>query len=126
LPARALSRSNRAIGRGVFYTCYYAVMAAGPAIAGLLRDICGTASAALYLGGGLLLAIPPLLAAFHALKAPSLFPRELRSDLWDGGERSGRAARHSIPSELRRNIGFGPRHVRNDAQSVERGEAHVR
>jgi hypothetical protein len=70
LPARALSASGRAVGLGVFYTCYYGVMAAGPAIAGLLRDAFGTAAAALYFGGGLFLAVAPLLAAFHALRSP--------------------------------------------------------
>ncbi len=39
LPAVALRPSNRAIGMGVYFTWYYALMAVFPALAGLARDL---------------------------------------------------------------------------------------
>jgi predicted MFS family arabinose efflux permease len=68
LPARALSLPNRAVGFGVFYTCYYAAMAVGPSIAGYFRDAWGTAAAALLFGSGLFVAVVPLLWLFHRLR----------------------------------------------------------
>jgi predicted MFS family arabinose efflux permease len=70
LPARALTAANRAVGLGLFYTCYYAAMAAGPALAGVLRDAWSTAAAALLFGAALFLTILPLLALFHRLREP--------------------------------------------------------
>jgi MFS family permease len=72
LPARVLSPSNRAVGLGIFYSCYYAAMAAGPPIAGALRDRWGTAAAALLFGSALFLSVVLLLALFHALRAPAV------------------------------------------------------
>jgi MFS family permease len=66
LPSRALAPSRRATGFGVFYTVYYAMMAAGPALGGLLRDVWATAAAPTFYGAALFLAAPPLLAAFEA------------------------------------------------------------
>jgi hypothetical protein len=41
LPARALSPETRAIGMGLYYTVFYAGMAAFPPLAGLARDVAG-------------------------------------------------------------------------------------
>jgi MFS family permease len=67
LPARALAPAHRATGFGVFYTVYYALMAAGPALAGLLQDRWQTAAAPTLYGALLLLASPALLALFRAV-----------------------------------------------------------
>ncbi len=39
LPARVLAPEHRAGGLGVFLTCYYAILSAGPALAGMLRAL---------------------------------------------------------------------------------------
>lgn len=49
LPARALSPETRAIGMGLYYTLYYAGMAACPPLAGLARDVTGFVPAPLVL-----------------------------------------------------------------------------
>ena len=46
LPARALAPESRATGMGVFYTIYYAGMAALPALAGWVADATGGAAVA--------------------------------------------------------------------------------
>jgi MFS family permease len=60
LPARVLSPPHRAGGFGVFYTIYYAFMAFGPAIAGMLRQASGSPAAPLLFGAALFIAILPL------------------------------------------------------------------
>ena len=54
LPAQILRPETRAFGMGVFFAVYYAVMMAGPAIAGAIADRAGDAGVALYLGSGML------------------------------------------------------------------------
>ncbi len=66
-PGRILAPANRAVGLGVFFTCYYAVVASGPALAGLLRDRSGTASAAVLLGALMFLAVAPCTGAVRLL-----------------------------------------------------------
>ena len=44
LPAQALRPESRSVGMGVFYTFYYAGMALLPALAGLARDLTGSAA----------------------------------------------------------------------------------
>ena len=46
LPSEALSQQNRAVGTGVFFTCYYSCMAILPAFAGKMRDLTGSPAAA--------------------------------------------------------------------------------
>ncbi len=51
LPAEVLRAESRAAGLGVFFTWYYAGMAVGPAIAGLGRDVTGSAATPILIGG---------------------------------------------------------------------------
>jgi MFS family permease len=71
LPSQVLDAGHRAVGFGLFYTCYYVILTVGPAMAGWARDVSGSAAAALFLGAALFLAIPPLLLLFHRLEAAS-------------------------------------------------------
>ena len=45
LPSEVLSQQNRAVGMGVFFTCFYACMAILPAFAGKMRDLTGSPAA---------------------------------------------------------------------------------
>ena len=67
LPSKVLAPRDRALGFGVFYTCFYALMAVGPLAAGYLQDAWGSPSAALIAGAALLVAAPPLSLAFEFL-----------------------------------------------------------
>jgi predicted MFS family arabinose efflux permease len=67
LPARALCRKNRSAGLGLFYTIHYAMSAAGPAIAGYLRDLTGGATTSVIFGAVSFLAVLPLLALFERM-----------------------------------------------------------
>jgi predicted MFS family arabinose efflux permease len=82
LPSKVLDPHQRAVGFGVFYTCFYVLMAVGPSAAGYLQDIWGTPSAALIAGAALLAAIVPLSLSFVALSKPQRLAdinRELRA-----------------------------------------------
>src|SRR6266851_1138731 len=70
LPSKVLAPRDRALGFGVFYTCFYALMAVGPLAAGYLQDVWGSPSAALIAGAALLAAAPPLCLAFEFLSNP--------------------------------------------------------
>lgn len=70
LPAKVLNPRDRAVGFGIFYTCFYILMAVGPLAAGHLQDIWGTPSAALIAGAALLASIVPLSVAFEYLSNP--------------------------------------------------------
>jgi MFS family permease len=70
LPSKVLAARERAVGFGVFYTCFYILMAVGPLVAGRLQDAWGSPSAALIAGAGLLVAIVPLSLAFVLLSNP--------------------------------------------------------
>ncbi len=67
LPSKVLAPRERAVGFGLFYTCFYVLMAVGPSAAGHLQDLWGSPSAALIAGAALLAAIVPLALAFVAL-----------------------------------------------------------
>ena len=67
LPARALSLKNRASGLGLFFTVHYALIALGPVIAGYLRDLSGTAAAAVFFGAACFVAVLPLQLLFERL-----------------------------------------------------------
>jgi predicted MFS family arabinose efflux permease len=67
LPARLLAPHERAVGFGMFFTCFYVLMAVGPPAAGYLQDVWGSPSVALIVAAALLVAIPPLSLAFEFL-----------------------------------------------------------
>jgi predicted MFS family arabinose efflux permease len=70
LPSKVLGSRERAVGFGVFYTCFYVLMAVGPLAAGHLQDVFGSPSAALIGGAALLVAIVPLSLTFVFLSNP--------------------------------------------------------
>jgi predicted MFS family arabinose efflux permease len=62
-----LSPADRSVGFGLFYTCFYVLMAVGPVAAGRLQDAWGSPSAALVAGAGLLLSMVPLVGIFWSV-----------------------------------------------------------
>jgi predicted MFS family arabinose efflux permease len=70
LPSKVLGIRERAVGFGVFYTCFYILMAVGPSAAGRLQDIWGSPSAGLIAGAALLVAIVPLCLSFASMSDP--------------------------------------------------------
>lgn len=68
LPAMVLSPRDRSVGFGVFYTCFYVLMAVGPLAAGRLQDTWGSPSAALIAGAALLVAIVPLCSGLYSCR----------------------------------------------------------
>jgi cyanate permease len=70
LPSKVLAPCDRAVGFGVFFTCFYLLMAVGPSVAGYLQDLWQSPSAGLIAGAALLVAIPPLSLAFDWLSNP--------------------------------------------------------
>lgn len=74
LPARLLRPGDRSLGFGVFYTCFYLLMAAGPAVAGRLQDALGLPSAGLVVAALLLAATMPLSLVFAILADPRRLP----------------------------------------------------
>ncbi len=67
LPRKVLVPRDRAVGFGVFFTCFYLLMAAGPLAAGYLQDAFRSPAAALIAGAALLVAVAPLSLAFEYL-----------------------------------------------------------
>jgi predicted MFS family arabinose efflux permease len=67
MPTRVLDPADRSVGFGLFYTCFYVVMAAGPLVAGRLQDAWGSPSAALVASAALLASMVPLVALFWAV-----------------------------------------------------------
>lgn len=62
LPTEALAQENRAVGMGIYFTCYYACMATLPALAGRMRDVSGSsASPALFAAAMMAVALLGLL-----------------------------------------------------------------
>jgi MFS family permease len=70
LPSKVLGARERAVGFGVFYTCFYVLMAVGPSAAGRLQDIWRSPAAGLIAGAALLVAIVPLCLVFVSLSKP--------------------------------------------------------
>ena len=64
LPTRVLEPADRSVGFGLFYSCFYVLMAAGPFVAGRLQDAWGSPSAALVASAALLASMVPLVALF--------------------------------------------------------------
>jgi predicted MFS family arabinose efflux permease len=73
LPAKVLEPADRSVGFGLFYTCFYVLMAVGPTAAGRLQDAWGSPSAALIAGAALLATMVPLVLLFRSLSNRSLF-----------------------------------------------------
>jgi hypothetical protein len=73
LPARVLQPATRAVGMGLFYTVYYAVMMLGPVVGGACAKWTGSAAAAFDFGAAAVLACPLLLWAFNRI--PAIAPR---------------------------------------------------
>ncbi len=71
LPASALTPVSRAIGMGIFYTVYYAVMMLGPVVGGACAKWYGTAGAAFDFGAFAALLCLPLLLAFNRIVTPA-------------------------------------------------------
>ena len=67
LPARVLQPATRAIGMGLFYTVYYAVMMVGPVVGGGYAKLAGGAAAAFDFGAVMVLACPLILLGFNRL-----------------------------------------------------------
>jgi predicted MFS family arabinose efflux permease len=67
LPAQVLKASERSIGFGVFFTCFYLLMALGPSVVGRLQDAWQSPSAGLIAAATLLVAAIPLSLFFGAL-----------------------------------------------------------
>jgi predicted MFS family arabinose efflux permease len=67
LPTRVLEPRDRSLGFGLFFTCFYILMAIGPSAAGRLQDAWGDPSAALIAGAALLAAMAPLSLLFSLL-----------------------------------------------------------
>jgi predicted MFS family arabinose efflux permease len=64
MPARVLEPADRSMGFGLFYTCFYVLMAAGPTAAGSLQDAWGSPAAALVASAALLASMVPLVLLF--------------------------------------------------------------
>jgi predicted MFS family arabinose efflux permease len=64
LPAQALRAESRAPGMGVFYTWYYAAMAVLPGLAGMARDLAGSAAAPVLFSAAMMVVTLACLAGF--------------------------------------------------------------
>jgi predicted MFS family arabinose efflux permease len=65
LVSETLSAENRAQGMGLFYTWYYAGMGALPPLAGLARDLSGSADAPIYFASAMMLCALACVALFR-------------------------------------------------------------
>jgi len=75
LPATILPPRQRSLGFGVFYTCFYVMMAVGPWLAGRLQDAWATPTAALV-AAALLLAVTVPLSVIFAIMSTHERPAE--------------------------------------------------
>jgi predicted MFS family arabinose efflux permease len=73
LPARVLEPGDRSLGFGLFYTCFYVLVAVGPPAAGHLQDAWGSPAAALIASAALLVTMVPLALLFVLLSRRSVF-----------------------------------------------------
>ena len=72
LPSQVLSKENRAIGMGIFFTIYYLGMAILPVIAGYVQDFTGSTSAPFILAGISLLIAIVTLVSFRMIQVRQL------------------------------------------------------
>lgn len=68
LPTQVLSKENRAIGMGIFFTIYYVGMGIFPALAGYARDVTGNPAAPLILAGVAILFAGLALVGFRMIQ----------------------------------------------------------
>lgn len=68
LAGLAVAPERRAFGMGVFFTVYFAIMTAGPPIAGWLFDRTGEPDSAILFGAALFAIVVPLAVLFRMLK----------------------------------------------------------
>lgn len=68
LPVEGVRTENRAVGMGIYFTCYYVGMAAAPPLAGLARDATEQPAAPLVVAGALLIAALAALLAFRGVQ----------------------------------------------------------
>src|SRR5262245_23529244 len=73
MPSQAVRTERRAIGIGVYFTCYYVGMGVLPTLAGYARDLTGSSGAALWFAGTMLIAA--MLALLRFRMAYSRFPQ---------------------------------------------------
>lgn len=71
LAGEAVAPARRAFGMGIFFTVYYAIMAAGPPLAGWIFERAGTAGASLVLGMGLFAFVIPVALMFRLAQTRS-------------------------------------------------------
>jgi predicted MFS family arabinose efflux permease len=72
LPAQALRPESRAVGMGLFFTCYYAALALLPGGAGLARDLSGSPAAPAVFAGAMMLLCLIGLCVFLAAKRTTI------------------------------------------------------
>jgi MFS family permease len=70
LPAEVLSPQSRAIGMGVFFTIYYALMMFGPRVGGGVAEATNDAGAAILVGAAMSLVAAIALGAFRRIARP--------------------------------------------------------
>ncbi|SRR5579871_2035405 len=85
LPAKILAPRHRLVGFGIFYTCFYLLMAVGPWLAGRLQDAWKSPAAALIAAAALLASVMPFALCFALVSTtrkvartdhrPSTFPQ---------------------------------------------------
>jgi len=68
LPGEAAPPERRAFAMGVYFACYYAGIAAFTPLAGLTRDLSGSASAPLWFAGSMVLLASAILMQFRSLQ----------------------------------------------------------
>lgn len=68
LPSEIMQPHNRAVGMGIYFTCYYVGMGVCPALAGLARDLTGHPAAPLYFAGAMSIVALGALAGVRALQ----------------------------------------------------------
>lgn len=68
LPSQVLSKENRAVGMGIFFTIYYIGMGIFPAIAGYVRELTGDPAAPLIMSGIAILCAAVILTGFHVMQ----------------------------------------------------------
>jgi predicted MFS family arabinose efflux permease len=66
LPAEVLRPQARAAGMGLYFTCYYLLIAVLPGLAGVARDISGAVSAPIIFAGAMMLCAAAALGVFRA------------------------------------------------------------
>ncbi len=69
MPGQAVRPERRAIGIGVYFTCYYLGMGVLPTLAGYTRDLTGSAAAPLWFAGAMLIVATLALAQFRLIQS---------------------------------------------------------